>query len=148
MKETEMGNRGSKSDFIIKSVKEQRVDGSWFINYTQLINLRCTLMGFERTYPVKIHSNKIQINKNFSTLTSKKNSNFLPITLDPWYITGLIVGEGSFMVRVRKNSKYKTGWSISPVFSISIHKAELPLLKAVKAYFGDIGSISKSQGNV
>lgn len=33
-------------------------------------------------------------------------------------------------------------------FSISLHKAELPLLKAVKAYFGDIGSISKSQGNV
>jgi hypothetical protein len=29
--EKKMGNRGSKSDFIIKSVKEQRVDGSWFI---------------------------------------------------------------------------------------------------------------------
>lgn len=28
MKETEMGNRGSKSDKCILSVKEQRVDGS------------------------------------------------------------------------------------------------------------------------
>jgi len=27
-----MGNRGSKSGFILKSVKEQRVDGSWCIN--------------------------------------------------------------------------------------------------------------------
>ena len=27
--ENEMGYRGSKSDLIIKSVKEQRVDGSW-----------------------------------------------------------------------------------------------------------------------
>ena len=27
--ENQMGNRGSKSDFLIKSVKEQRVDGSW-----------------------------------------------------------------------------------------------------------------------
>ena len=33
-----MGNRGSKSDFIIKSVKEQRVDGSWFINKQTKIN--------------------------------------------------------------------------------------------------------------
>ena len=29
--ENEMGNRGSKSDFKSKSVKEQRVDGSWCI---------------------------------------------------------------------------------------------------------------------
>src|SRR6266481_9799600 len=29
--EKKMGNRGSKSDFIIESVKEQRVDGSWCI---------------------------------------------------------------------------------------------------------------------
>lgn len=29
MSENEMGYRGSKSDLIIKSVKEQRVDGSW-----------------------------------------------------------------------------------------------------------------------
>ena len=71
-----------------------------------------------------------------------------PSDLELAYLGGLIDGEGSFMVRVRQNSKYKTGWSISPVFSISLHKAELPLLKAVKAYFGDIGYIKKSQGNV
>ena len=29
--ESQMGNRGSKSDSNIKSVKEQRVDGNWFI---------------------------------------------------------------------------------------------------------------------
>lgn len=26
--------------------------------------------------------------------------------LDPWFITGFVDGEGSFMIRVRKNSKY------------------------------------------
>jgi hypothetical protein len=30
--ENKMGNRGSKSDFKNKSVKEQRVDGSYFGN--------------------------------------------------------------------------------------------------------------------
>jgi len=33
MKETEMGYRGSKSEFVsqTETVKEQRVDGSWFL---------------------------------------------------------------------------------------------------------------------
>lgn len=41
--EKKMGNRGSKSGFIIKSVKEQRVDGSLWI---KPIHIRYTLMGF------------------------------------------------------------------------------------------------------
>lgn len=136
-----MDNRGSKSVLKNNAVKEQRVDGSWFLNINK--NLRCTLMGSVSNYQIKIPSNKIH-NNNFSTLTS----NLLPITLDPWYVTGLIDGEGSFQVRVRKSSKYKTGWSISLVFSLSLHKSELPLLKAVQAYFGGVGSISHSHKNV
>jgi NADH-Ubiquinone oxidoreductase (complex I), chain 5 N-terminus len=64
MMETEMGNRGSKSDLFIlqpnkMSVKEQRVDGSWTIfNNQRKILLRCTLMGFERNYQIKILSNQ------------------------------------------------------------------------------------------
>jgi hypothetical protein len=62
MMETEMGYRGSKSEFHNPqpneiSVKEQRVDGSYCILY-QFMHLRCTLMGFERNYPVKIPSNQ------------------------------------------------------------------------------------------
>jgi hypothetical protein len=59
-----IGYRGSKSDFKLISVKEQRVDGSWYI---KSMYLRYTLMGFERNYQVKIPSN--QINKaSYSTL--------------------------------------------------------------------------------
>ncbi len=48
MIEKEMDYRGSKSA-ILKNivVKEQRVDGSWFIK-PYLMNFRCTLQGFER----------------------------------------------------------------------------------------------------
>ena len=92
-------------------------------------------MDFERYYQVKIPSNKIHNNKQFSTLTSKNNSNFSPLTLDPWYITGLIDGEGSIMVRVRQILNIKQVGLFHRFFSISLHKAELPLLKAVKAYF-------------
>ena len=64
MMETEMGYRGSKSNVFtwISSVfvKEQRVDGSWCIEpgpkNKKLMHLRCTLMGFERSYQIRILS--------------------------------------------------------------------------------------------
>jgi hypothetical protein len=49
MNENEMGYRGSKSLLNKnKSVKEQRVDGSCFINNKKFLKLRYTLMGFEK----------------------------------------------------------------------------------------------------
>jgi hypothetical protein len=89
--EKQMGNRGSKSGFLLKSVKEQRVDGSRWI---KPIHLRCTLMGFERNYLAKILSK--QINKpTFSTL------NFQP-KLNSWFVSGLIDAEGSFYTTIYK----------------------------------------------
>jgi len=72
-----MDYRGSKSDFKLKTifklktVKEQRVDGSYFINNNKnqkLMQLRCTLMGFERNYQISNPSKQ-----NFY----KKSSNYL-----------------------------------------------------------------------
>jgi hypothetical protein len=110
-----MGNRGSKSDFQYTniqpkklSVKEQRVDDSRFLCKIAR-NLRCTLMAFERKYPIKIPSKQIYNNKRFYSLTSERTYNSESIYLEPWYVTGLIDGEGSFQIRVRKNSRYKTG---------------------------------------
>jgi hypothetical protein len=65
MNENEMGYRGSKSDFQMKSVKEQRVDGNWCFNPKKR-HLRCTLMGFERSYQIKIPSKQLN-NRTFST---------------------------------------------------------------------------------
>jgi len=69
MSENEMDNRGSKSE-IFKlnniTVKEQRVDGSWCIRQKfSPLHLRCTLMGFERSYQIKILSNEFNKNKIF-----------------------------------------------------------------------------------
>jgi hypothetical protein len=50
-----MGYRGSKSVYIKDTVKEQRVDGSCFGPKQKL---RCTLMGGESRYPIKIPSNQ------------------------------------------------------------------------------------------
>lgn len=64
-----MDNRGSKS-VLKNTVKEQRVDGSWLlIMFKTLIrSLRCTLMGFERNYQIKILSKQLtKNNRKFST---------------------------------------------------------------------------------
>jgi hypothetical protein len=60
MNESEIGYRGSKSENNLSKlipVKEQRVDGS-YCNFrkSKFMQLRCTLMGFERNYQVKILS--------------------------------------------------------------------------------------------
>ena len=144
--ENEMGYRGSKSKGLHSFVKEQRVDGSYINSYlTQSGSikntmLRCTLMGFERSYPVKTLSSLI--NKRFycSSLTVQNTNS----KLNPWTVTGFSDGESSFMVRVRKNSKYKTGWLVAAIFSIVAHKKDLLLLEAIKEFFGGLGSIKKN----
>ena len=62
-------------------------------------------MGFERNYQI-INPTK-QIHRNYSNYILTESADF--INLKPWFITGLIDAEGSFMIRIRKNSKYRTG---------------------------------------
>jgi hypothetical protein len=63
MSENEMGYRGSKSEFLNPqpyeiSVKEQRVDGSYF-GSVSIQNLRCTLTGGESRYHIKTPSKQL-----------------------------------------------------------------------------------------
>jgi len=132
--ESSIGNRGSKS-VKCKSltVKEQRVDGSCikYINKKYNLMLKCTLVGFERSYQVKIPSNPINFIRNLSTLDSK---------LDPSYISGFTDGEGSFILTIIKDNKYKSGWRVTCRFIISLHKKDLMLLVKIKDFF-NTGSI-------
>jgi hypothetical protein len=51
----------------LKFVKEQRVDGSWYKGFFNPMYLRCTLMGFERNYQIKIPSKQLNI-RNYSSI--------------------------------------------------------------------------------
>jgi hypothetical protein len=62
MSENEIGYRGSKSILESNIVKEQRVDGNWWI---KPIHLRYTLMGSEKNYPIKYFSKQLNIFKKF-----------------------------------------------------------------------------------
>jgi hypothetical protein len=78
MMETEMGYRGSKSEIQHPnpkriSVKEQRVDGSYFGNTPKL---RCTLMDGASYY--QINNPSKQFKSYFSTLHSDINVQLNP----------------------------------------------------------------------
>jgi len=141
MSENEMEYRGSKSVLNPNTVKEQRVDGNWgFIkgNSTKtIINnkpLRCTLMGFERNYQVKILSKQLNI-KQFSTFNTESK-------LNPWFISGLIDGEGCFTVQISRNKTINSGFKVEAIFRIELHSRDLALLLELQRYFG-FGSIIK-----
>jgi hypothetical protein len=133
MKETEMGNRGSKSGMVIP-VKEQRVDGSWC---KKPLHLRGTLMGFERNYQIKYPSKQFKI--NFSILHSDLN-----VQLNPWFITGLSDSEGTFTIIIDKVIKRKMGWRVQAKYQMGLHIKDLALLLKVLQFFGGIGSVTKS----
>ncbi|RKF64808.1 putative 49.1 kDa protein in ND3 intron [Golovinomyces cichoracearum] len=109
-----MGNRGSKSAICESiAVKEQRVDG-------KKSHLRCTLLGFERSYLVKIPSNQI-IKKQFYYTAI---ANYLNI-FD--FISGFTDAEVCFLIIIRKTGK-----------------TYLDILILIKTYFG-VGRIIKER---
>ena len=113
-----MGYRGSKSEFIVNSVKEQRVDGSWLLKKLAVPNrsLRCTLMGCENSYQVKIPAKQLQLqimSRTYSTLSNKLIPCLCPKPkaagkgMNPWFLTGFADAESSFIISIYRNEKSK-----------------------------------------
>jgi len=140
MIENEMGYRGSKSKFVTQPnfVKEQRVDGSWSIANSNHMLLRCTLMGFERNYQIKIPANQLN-NRSFSTLSTQN-------TINSWFITGFSDAEASFIISIYLDEKSKTGWRVTPNFSIHIHIKDIALLESIRNTLG-VGKVRKNSSS-
>ena len=66
--------------------------------------------------------------------------------LDPWFVTGLVEGEGCFTVSFSFRKKLKVGIETRPSFSISLNQRDLELLKRVHEFFG-CGAIRYSRGD-
>ena len=146
MSENKMDNRGSKSA-ILKSivVKEQRVDGSWYIK-SHLMYLRYTLQGFERNRAIKLSFNMQQGWNSYIKIPSKqfdlkKFSTSSSTIVNPAVWSGLIDGEGSFSIIVDKNKVRKLGWRVQLKFQIGLHTKDLNLLYLLQQHLDGIGSI-------
>uniref|UniRef100_UPI0030E23EE7 hypothetical protein n=1 Tax=Dematophora necatrix TaxID=2751867 RepID=UPI0030E23EE7 len=155
--ENKMDDRGSKSVVVDRhyTVKEQRVDGSWSVKFEHLIDLRCTLQGFERNRGIKLgfglallpflKETQKDLNtfvkipskqfgfKNFSTYTQE--------SIHPGVWSGLIDGEGSFSILIVRDKTRKLGWRTELKFQIGLHSKDLNVLYLLQEYLGGIGSI-------
>ena len=91
-------------------------------------------MGFERNYQIKNLSKQLNI-KQFSTFHTYSK-------LNPSFISGLIDGEGCFVILIYKNKELKLGWRVKAWFQINLHSRDIELLLLIQEFFGNIGTIS------
>jgi hypothetical protein len=77
-----------------------------------------------------------------------ENSKDNQLDLNPYYVTGICDGESCFHLAIGKNSRYKIGYYVNPVFSISLHKKDEELLKEIQKFFGGIGNLNATSNMV
>jgi NADH:ubiquinone oxidoreductase subunit K len=65
------------------------------------------------------------------------------IVLSPLFISGFSDAEGSFVITILKNPRYKIGWNVQARFQIKLHEKDRALLLLIQNSFGNIGYISK-----
>jgi len=75
--------------------------------------------------------------KTFSTIGLRNNETTV---LNPYYISGLVDGEGTFSVSIFKDAKSKLGWRAGLQFKVQLHAKDKALLEQFRAYFG-VGNI-------
>ena len=87
--------------------------------------------NFKRSYSRLANSNTLS-----NKVTNSKSK------INPWFITGLVDAEGSFVVSVLKSSFTKIGWGVNARFKITVHITDLDLILKLKDFFGEnIGKI-------
>ncbi len=64
-----------------------------------------------------------------------------------WFVAGLIEGEGSFCVGVKKHPTAPYGYFIDPMFFFYQHKSRRELVEMVKETLGNSGKIKPKPGN-
>jgi hypothetical protein len=135
MIEREMEYRGSKSVVIdsYSTVKEQRVDGSYIGHRRLSPMLRCTLMGLERDYQVRVLSNQIikhtilPQGRNFTTASK------IETVASGYWIAGFVDAEGCFRLSIIKNKNFKGNPWLPSLYNINKETEIIPL--SVRLYF-------------
>ncbi len=103
-----------------------------------------------------LHILSKQTSRSFSSTTSypscgdndtdtSDNSTIIPlnalIKLDPWFVTGFCDGEACVTLDVSKRNDSRLGWTVKPIFQITLHVKDVKLLECLK-FFWNAGNIS------
>lgn len=102
------------------------------------MRLRYTLKNFERNDQVRIPSYQIINNRCITTSASSTFDSLKEAKgrLNPWFVTGIVDAEGSFIITIYKRPSNNTGYMAGVRFSLSLHIKDLALLQQIQAYFG------------
>ncbi len=76
----------------------------------------------------------------------EKSPNTAKGKIDPWFVSGLVEGEGCFSVSFSFRKKLKVGIETRPSFSVSLNQRDLDLLQQLHAFFG-CGAIRYSKSD-
>lgn len=68
------------------------------------------------------------------------------LKLNPWWVTGLVDGEGSLMISIAIDHRSKTGWRVWGCISIGLHVKDHTILEAIQKFWG-AGKIYKQGDN-
>lgn len=88
------------------------------------------------------HFNLLPAISPSNLILSRNYSSERKIVLNPSFISGFSDAEGSYVVTILKNPRYKIGWNVQARFQIKLHEKDRALL-LIKNYFYNIGYISK-----
>lgn len=64
--------------------------------------------------------------------------------LNPWFVSGFVDAEGSFVLSIVEHLKSKLGFSVRFVFIINLHRIDINILYKIKEFFGGIGKVAYS----
>lgn len=150
-------NQKLKNNFLI-SVKEQRVDGSstpkLILNSKNTYCMRqgvvrCTLVAGKPVLGRNTFLNNINgikragfhsTNTPCNSIIQSSTSISPVVDLNPWFVTGFIDAEGCFSLVLTPSNRYKQGYQVNLIFSISMLYKDL--LTQINKYFG-VGNIAK-----
>jgi hypothetical protein len=78
----------------------------------------------------------LRADDNTPALVATQGAYGAAVPLDPWYVSGLIEGEGCFCVSFAKRAKLRLGLEVRPSFSLSLNERDAGLLDGLQAFFG------------
>jgi hypothetical protein len=103
-----------------------------------------TIKGFFKSLSLKSSLNKglnFKLKSLYPNILPVPRPNILnPKNINPYWLSGFVAGDGSFMISISKNKNCKTGFQVQPLFNLAQHSKDLKLLKKIKIdFFKDEG---------
>jgi hypothetical protein len=76
----------------------------------------------------------------------KERDAYGAVALNPWFVTGLVEGEGCFCVSFARRPTMRMGLEVRPSFALSLNERDRLLLVDLQMFFG-CGSIRRSRSD-